>query len=85
MKDEFDPVARPFRPVARKQGDAEHAETEATIAGLEEKRAQVMRSERAGYLIHAWQEIGDQVRQMIFHDARYQAIESNRLQSKVEA
>ena len=32
----------------------------------------------AGYFIHDWQEIRDQVRQMIFHDPRYQAIKSNR-------
>ena len=37
-----------------------------------------MRSERAGYFIHDWQEIGDQVRQMIFADPRYQAIKGRR-------
>jgi hypothetical protein len=37
-----------------------------------------MRREEAGYFIHDWQEIGDQVRQMIFHDPRYQAIRGNK-------
>jgi hypothetical protein len=79
---EFDRVAPSFRSVAGKQSDAARANTEAIIAILEEKRAEVMRREQAGYFIHDWQEISDQVRQMIFHDARYQAIKSNRLQSK---
>ena len=76
--DEFDRVARSFRSVAGKQSDAARADTEAIIAILEEKRAAVMRREEAGYFIHDWQEISDQVRQMIFQDARYQAIRSNR-------
>jgi len=75
---EFDRVAASFRSVASKQGDEERAETEAIIAILEEKRAEVMSRKQAGYFIHDWQEISDQVRQMIFHDARYQAIKSKR-------
>jgi hypothetical protein len=82
VNDEFDRVARSFRSVAGRQSDAARSATEAIIAILEEKRAEVMRREQAGYFIHDWQEISDQVRQMIFHDARYQAIKSNRLQSK---
>jgi hypothetical protein len=78
VNDEFDRVARSFRKVAAKQSDAARADTEAIIAILEEKRAEVMRREEAGYFIHDWQEISDQVRQMIFQDARYQAIKSNR-------
>jgi hypothetical protein len=54
-------------------------DTEAVIAILEDKRAEVMSREQAGYFIHDWQEISDQVRQMIFHDARYQAITANRV------
>ena len=78
VNDEFDRVARSFRSVASKQSDAARADTEAIIAILEEKRAEVMCQEKAGYFIHDWQEISDQVRQMIFHDARYQAIKNNR-------
>jgi hypothetical protein len=78
VNDDFDRVARSFREVAAKQSDAARADTEAIIAILEEKRAEVMRREEAGYFIHDWQEISDQVRQMIFQDARYQAIKSNR-------
>jgi len=82
VNDEFDRVARSFRSVVGKQGDAARPDTEAIIAILEEMRAEVMSSEQAGYFIHDWQQIGDQVRQMIFRDARYQAIRRNRLQSK---
>lgn len=81
VNEEFDRVARSFRSVADKQSDAARADTEAIISILEEKRAEVMRRGEAGYFIHDWQEISDQVRQMIFHDVRYQAIQSNRLQS----
>jgi len=82
VNDEFDRVAWSFRSVARKQSDAARRDTEAIIAILEEKRAEVMRNEQAGYFIHDWQEISDQVRQMIFKDVRYQGIKSKRLQSK---
>jgi len=82
VNEEFDRVTRSFRSVAGKQNDAARADTEAIIAIVEEKRAEVMRRGEAGYFIHDWQEISDQVRQMIFHDVRYQAIKNNRLQNK---
>jgi len=75
---EFDRVASAFQAVAARQNDVKRAETEVIIAILEEKRSEVMSCERAGYFIHDWQEIGDQVRQMIFRDPRYQAIQQNR-------
>jgi hypothetical protein len=75
---EFDRVAASFKSVAAKQGDAKRADTEDVIAILEDKRAEVMGREQAGYFIRDWQEISDQVRQMIFRDERYQAIKSNR-------
>lgn len=75
---EFDRVAASFRSIAAKQREDHRADTEAIIAILEDKRAEVMSHEQAGYFIHDWQEIGDQVRQLIFHDVRYQVIRSNR-------
>lgn len=78
VNDEFDRVAAAFRGIAGKQGDEKRADTEAVIAILEQKRAEVMARRDAGYFIHDWQEIDDQVRQMIFHDPRYQAIKSNK-------
>ena len=79
VNDEFDRVAAAFRSVADRQTDHQRDDTKTIIAILEDKRAEVMRRERAGYFIHDWQEISDQVRQMIFQDARYQAIQSKRL------
>lgn len=76
VSDEFDRVATLFRSIAERQNDDKRADTEAILAILEEKRAEVLSREEAGYFIHDWQEISDQVRQMIFQDARYQAIKS---------
>jgi hypothetical protein len=42
---------------------------------LEKKRAEVMARDEAGYFIREWQELRDQVRQMIRQDARFRAIE----------
>jgi hypothetical protein len=75
---EFDRVATSFRSIADRQGDKKRADTEAIILILEDKRAQVMRMERAGYFIRNWQEISDQVRQMIGQDPRYQAIKAQK-------
>jgi hypothetical protein len=74
---EFDRVAASFRSVASKQNNGKRTDTESIIAILEEKRAEEMSNNQAGYFIHDWQEISDQVRQMIFRDARYQAIKNN--------
>ena len=76
---EFDRVAASFRLVAERQSGEKRADTEAIIAIVEDKRNEVLERQQAGYFIHDWQDISDQVRQMIFHDARYQAIKSNRL------
>src|ERR1041385_9013470 len=75
---EFDRVAASFRSIADKQYGDNRADTEAILLILEDKRAEVMSREQAGYFIHDWQEIVDPVRQMIFHDPRYQRIRGNR-------
>ena len=75
---EFDRVAAAFRSVAGKQASAKLAATEVVLAILEEKRVETMSHRQAGHFIREWQEIGDQVRQLIFHDARYQAIQTSR-------
>jgi hypothetical protein len=77
VNEEFDRVAAAFRVVADRQSGGRRTETETIIAILEEKRSEVMCREEAGYFIRVWQEIGDQVRQLIFEDARYQAIKTN--------
>lgn len=79
---EFDRVAATFRAVAAKQGAEARADTEAIIAILEDQRTEVMRRDQAGYFIHDWQEITDQVRQMIFHDMRYAPIRERQVRRR---
>ena len=76
---EFDRVAASFRAVAEKQPAGKRAQTEAILAILEDKRAEVMSREQAGYFIRDWQEIDDQVRRLIAQDPRYLEIKKSRL------
>lgn len=80
---EFDRVAAALRVVAASQGEAERAQTEAIVAILEEKRAEVLSVESAGYFIKEWQESSDQVRRLIAQDPRHQAIRARREVSHV--
>ena len=65
VNDEFDRVAKSFRSIAHRQDARKRSDTEAILAILEDKRAEVMSGDQAGYFIRDWQEISDQVRQMI--------------------
>ena|ERR1019366_8227513 len=78
VNDEFDRVAACFRVIADQQTDAKRFDTEAIIAILEDKRAEVMAVENAGSFIRDWYEIDGQVRQMIGRDSRYQAIKTRK-------
>ena len=71
---EFDRVITALEAAAAKQSGQDRTDTQAMIAILQEKRAEVMVHQEAGYFIHDWQEIRDQVRQMIMNDDRYKAI-----------
>jgi chaperonin GroES len=75
---EFDRVARAMASVASKHTEEDRMDTLAVIAILEDKRAEVMGKDQAGYFIHDWQELGDQVRRMITQDTRYKAIQANK-------
>jgi hypothetical protein len=68
-------VDREFDRVRRALED--RTDTEAFIAILEDKRAEVMSNESAGYFIHDWQELRDQVRTMIRADVRYKGFHSS--------
>jgi hypothetical protein len=78
VNDEFDRVARSFRSIAQRQHGRKRSNTEAILAILEDKRTEVLSRDRAGYFIHDWQEISDQVRQMIGQDPRYQVIKAEK-------
>src|SRR2546428_8582456 len=71
---EFDRVARALASAATRQTEEDRIDTRAVIAILEDKRAEVMANDKAGYFIHDWQELSDQVRQMIAQDPRYRRI-----------
>lgn len=75
---EFDRVAKALELAANKQSEPDQRNTRAIIAIVEEKRAEVMAEDQAGYFIHDWQELSDQVRQMILRDVRYQAIKAKK-------
>jgi hypothetical protein len=79
---DFDRVANAMKSVAAKQVERDQSDTQALIAILEEKRAEVMAKDQAGYFIHDWQEPGDQVRQMIVKDVRCGAIKTNQAARK---
>ena len=79
---EFDRVANAMKSVAAKQVERDRSDTEALIDILEEKRSEVMAKDQAGYFIHDWQEPGDQVRQMIVKDPRYETIRTGRAARK---
>lgn len=79
---DFDRVAKVMQSVAAKQVERDRSDTQALIDILEEKRTEVMATHRAGYFIHDWQEPGDQVRQMIVKDPRYETIRTSRAARK---
>lgn len=73
---EFDRVANALNSAASKHVGQDQTDTHAVIAILEDKRSEVMANEEAGFFIHDWQELHDQVRQIIVQDPRYQAIKT---------
>lgn len=85
VNDEFDRVARAFQTVAAGQSAEERADTELVIGILEEKRREVLDREQAGYFIKQWQEMGDQVRLLIFRDPRYEEIKRRRVERQEAA
>lgn len=79
---EFDRVARALTEAAGNKSEQVRADAQVAIGILEEKRAEVMAKDHAGYFIRDWQELTDQVRQMIGKDARFQAIRDRKAAQK---
>ncbi len=75
---EFDRVAAALQGAADKQQGQDRLDTLAIIGILEEKRGEVLAIDQAGYFIRVWQDLKDQVRNLIHGDARYQAIRTSR-------
>jgi hypothetical protein len=68
---EFDRVGMLLKSAAAKQVGWYQTDTLKLVEILEEKRHDVMANDRAGYFIHDWQELSNQVREMIVKDPRY--------------
>lgn len=77
---EFARVALAFETVALTQQGEIRAETLNILEILAGKRAEVLANDRAGYFITTWRELSDQVRQLIFADPAYKAIQLRRAQ-----
>jgi hypothetical protein len=75
---EFDRVVTAFDRAAAAQSAPSRLDTAAILAILQEKRVEVLARDQAGYFIRDWQELRDQVRQLIARDPRYQAIRARR-------
>ena len=75
---EFDRVAKAFQAQITIQTGEKQAETRTILEILEQKRAETMCIPIAGYFIREWQDLGDQVRQMIAKDPRYHFIKDQR-------
>ena len=76
---EFDRVIAVLQAAAANQSAHDRMDTQAIIKIAEEKRTEVMEHQNAGYFIHDWQELRDQVRQMIMKDDRFKAIKAGRV------
>jgi hypothetical protein len=75
---EFHRVAEALRSTSLRQSELDRRDSLAVIAILEEKREETLSNDRAGYFICNWQEMTDQVRQMIAADSRFEAIRAGR-------
>lgn len=74
---EFNRVRKVLEYALTKQSPEDAADIGAIIRILEDKRAEVMKNEQAGYFIHEWQELRDRVSRMIVGDSRYKAIKAS--------
>ena len=75
---EFDRVAKVFHARMAIQTGQKQSETRTIIEILEQKRAETLSIQVAGYFIREWQDLSDQVRRMIAKDPRYHAIRDQR-------
>jgi len=73
---EFDRVRKVLEHAMTKEAPSDVTDIQSIIRILEDKRAEVMGHEDAGYFIHDWRELGSQVSQIIIEDPRYQAIKA---------
>ena len=75
---EFDRVAKAFQAQITIQTGEKQSETRTILEILEQKRAETLSIQIAGYFIREWRDLSDQVRRMIAKDPRYHAIRDQR-------
>lgn len=75
---EFERVANALRGQAAKQREQDRTDTDTILAILEARRVEILGNKDLGYFIRSWQEISDQVRQLITRDPGFIAIQSSR-------
>jgi hypothetical protein len=75
---EFDRLAKMLEAVAGMQPEQGRKDTQDVIAILGQKRAEVMARNVAGHFFHDWQELRDQVQQMILQDPRCQPLKAQK-------
>jgi hypothetical protein len=80
--EEFDRIRNALTSVATRQAGPDRTDTNSLVGLLEERRREVMANSLAGYFIHDWQELGDQVRQLVVKDPVYEAIKAKREERK---
>ena len=69
---EFDRLRRVLDSAASARPPKDVTDLQTIIQILEDKRAEVMENDQAGYFIRNWQELRDQVRRLITADPRYE-------------
>lgn len=74
---EFERVRKVLEYAITKQPQQDTTDIRVIIRILDDKRAEVMGNAQAGYFIHDWQELRDQVSRMIVADPRYKAIKAS--------
>ena len=74
---DFDRVAKALEGAAGNQIERTRMKIGSMIEILDDKRAEVVAKDEAGYFIVEWQELGDRVRRLIMQDPRYQAINAH--------
>lgn len=79
---EFERVVLAFAQVAGRQAEPDRRETQTIIEIVRQKQDETLARDEAGYFIRDWQELRDQVRQMIARDPRFEEIRVSREKRK---
>jgi hypothetical protein len=79
LEAEFDRVREVLEHAAARGAPENVTDIQAIIRILEEKRAEVMENEQAGYFIHDWQDPKDSVSRLVIGDPRYEEIKARQM------